>query len=163
MAQKSEIIIYQTEDNETRIETRLLDETVWLTQQQIAELFFKDKRMISEHVGNIYKECELVRESTVRKFRTVQQEGCRTVERERDHFNLDVIISVSYRVKSHRGTQFRKWATEVCLRFSQTLLHQDLGTFLRKKSLNLVKQRFLSYMMSCFLNCKQHITKSFEA
>lgn len=112
MAQKSEIIIYQTEDNETRIETRLLDETVWLTQQQIAELFSKDKRTISEHVGNIYKECELVRESTVRKFRTVQQEGCRTVERERDHFNLDVIISVSYRVKSHRGTQFRKWATE---------------------------------------------------
>lgn len=112
MAQKSEIIIYQTEDNETRIETRLLDETVWLTQQQIAELFSKDKRTISEHVGNIYKECELARESTVRKFRTVQQEGSRTVERERDHFNLDVIISVGYRVKSHRGTQFRKWATE---------------------------------------------------
>lgn len=112
MEQKSEIIIYQTEDNETRIETRLLYETVWLTQQQMAELFSKDKRTISEHIGNIYNECELVRESTVRKFRTVQQEGSRTVERERDHFNLDVIISVGYRVKSHRGTQFRKWATE---------------------------------------------------
>ncbi|MBW2596464.1 MAG: virulence RhuM family protein [Deltaproteobacteria bacterium] len=112
MAQKSEIIIYQTEDNETRIETRLLDETVWLTQQQMAELFAKDKRTISEHIGNIYKEGELVKESTVRKFRTVQKEGSRTVERDRDHFNLDVIISVGYRVKSHRGTQFRKWATE---------------------------------------------------
>ncbi len=112
MKQTSEILIYQTEDNETQIETRLLDETVWLTQQQMADLFAKDKRTISEHIGNIYNEAELVKKSTVRKFRTVQKEGTRTVERDRDHFNLDVIISVGYRVKSHRGTQFRKWATE---------------------------------------------------
>ena len=112
MGRTSEILIYQTEDNETRIETRLLDETVWLTQQQMAELFAKDKRTISEHIGNIYKEGELVKESTVRKFRTVQKEGTRAVERDRDHFNLDVIISIGYRVNSHRGTQFRKWATE---------------------------------------------------
>jgi hypothetical protein len=112
MEQTSEILIYQAEDNETRIETRLLDETVWLTQQQMAELFSKDKRTISAHIGNIYKEGELVEESTVRKFRTVQKEGNRSVERDRKHFNLDVIISVGYRVKSHRGVQFRKWATE---------------------------------------------------
>lgn len=112
MGHTSEILIYQTEDNETRIETRLLDETVWLTQQQMAELFAKDKRTISEHISNIYKEGELVKESTVRKFRTVQKEGTRAVERDRDHFNLDVIISIGYRVNSHRGTQFRKWATE---------------------------------------------------
>ena len=112
MKQTSEILIYQAEDNETRIETRLMDETVWLTQQQMAELFSKDKRTISEHIGNIYKEGELVKESTVRKFRTVQKEGNRNVERDREHFNLDVIISVGYRVKSHRGIQFRKWATE---------------------------------------------------
>ena len=74
MGHTSEILIYQTEDNETRIETRLLDETVWLTQQQMAELFAKDKRTISEHIGNIYKEGELVKELTVRKFRIVQKE-----------------------------------------------------------------------------------------
>jgi hypothetical protein len=77
MGHTSEILIYQTEDNETRIETRLLDETVWLTQQQMAELFAKDKRTISEHIGNIYKEGELVKELTVRKFRIVQKEGTR--------------------------------------------------------------------------------------
>jgi len=91
MEQTTEILIYQAEDNETRIETRLLDETVWFTQQQMAELFSKDKRTISEHIGNIYKEGELVKESTVRKFRTVQKEGNRSVERDREHFNLDVI------------------------------------------------------------------------
>ncbi|RZB30030.1 MAG: hypothetical protein SRB1_02310 [Desulfobacteraceae bacterium Eth-SRB1] len=96
MEQTSEILIYQTEDNETRIETRLLNETVWLTQQQMAELFAKDKRTISEHIGNIYKEWELVKESTVRKFRTVQKEGPRTVERDKNHFKLDVIISQAF-------------------------------------------------------------------
>ena len=93
MEQTSEILIYQTEDNETRIETRLLDETVWLTQQQMAELFAKDKRTISEHIGNIYKEGELVKESTVRKFRTTAADGkCYQVA----HYNLDVIISQAF-------------------------------------------------------------------
>ncbi len=93
MEQTSEILIYQTEDNETRIETRLLDETVWLTQQQMAELFAKDKRTISEHIGNIYKEGELVKESTVRKFRTTAADGKRY---QVAHYNLDVIISQAF-------------------------------------------------------------------
>jgi hypothetical protein len=109
---KSNILIYQTEDGVTKIETRLLDETVWLTQTQLCELFQKSKSTVSEHLKNIFEEGELNHFSTVRKFRTVQSEGSRTVEREVDFYNLDVIISVGYRVKSHRGTQFRIWATQ---------------------------------------------------
>ena len=109
---KSNIFIYQTEDGVTKIETRLLDETVWLTQAQLCELFQKSKSTVSEHLKNIFEEGELNHFSTVRKFRTVQSEGSRTVEREVDFYNLDVIISVGYRVKSHRGTQFRIWATQ---------------------------------------------------
>ncbi|SHG19689.1 Uncharacterized conserved protein [Flavobacterium fluvii] len=109
---KSNILIYQTEDGITKIETRLLDETVWLTQTQLCELFQKSKSTVSEHIKNIFEEGELNHFSTVRKFRTVQSEGSRTVEREVDFYNLDVIISVGYRVKSHRGTQFRIWATQ---------------------------------------------------
>ena len=108
----SEVLIYQTSDGETRVQVRLVDDTVWLTQRQMAELFQKDVRTISEHVGNVYDEGELPREATIRKFRIVQSEGNRQVEREVDHYNLDVIISVGYRVKSHRGTQFRIWATQ---------------------------------------------------
>jgi hypothetical protein len=109
---KSEIILYQTEDNRTRIEVRLEDETVWLTQRQLAELFQKDVRTINEHIQNIFEEGELQRGATIRKFRIVQAEGARSVEREVDFYNLDVIISVGYRVKSPRGTQFRIWATQ---------------------------------------------------
>jgi hypothetical protein len=107
----SSLILYQTEDGQTRVEVHLLDETVWLTQAQMAELFSKDKRTISEHIQNIFKEGELPTDSTVRNFRIVQKEGTREVSRLVDHYNLDVIISVGYRVKSHRGTQFRIWAT----------------------------------------------------
>lgn len=105
------LILYQTEDGKTQIEVQLLDETVWLTQAQMAELFSKDKRTISEHIQNIFKEGELSADSTVRNFRTVQKEGAREIARQVDHYNLDAIISVGYRVKSHRGTQFRIWAT----------------------------------------------------
>lgn len=105
------LILYQTEDGKTQIEVQLLDETVWLTQAQMAELFSKDKRTISEHIQNIFKEGELSIDSTVRNFRIVQKEGLREVARQVDHYNLDAIISVGYRVKSHRGTQFRIWAT----------------------------------------------------
>ncbi len=107
----SSLILYQTEDGQTRVEVHLLDETVWLTQTQMAELFSKDKRTISEHIQNIFNEGELTIDSTIRKFRIVQKEGTREVSRLVDHYNLDVIISVGYRVKSHRGTQFRIWAT----------------------------------------------------
>ena len=109
---KSEIILYQTEDNRTRIEVRLENETVWLTQKQMAELFQKDVRTINEHIQNVFGEGELQRGATIRKFRIVQLEGARSVEREVDFYNLDVVISVGYRVKSPRGTQFRIWATQ---------------------------------------------------
>jgi hypothetical protein len=112
MENLSNILIYQTEDGVTKIETRLQEETVWLTQAQLCELFQKSKATISEHLKNIFVEGELNEKSTVRKFRTVQTEGSRQVEREIDFYNLDVIISVGYRVKSHRGTQFRIWATQ---------------------------------------------------
>ncbi len=110
--EKGEILIYQNTDGNIKIDVRLEEETVWLSQNQMGQLFGKDKRTISEHIGNLYKEGELDKSSTVRKFRTVQTEGKREVERELDFYNLDVIISVGYRVKSQQGTQFRIWATQ---------------------------------------------------
>jgi hypothetical protein len=107
----SEIVLYQTADGRTRIECRFEGETIWLSQKVIGELFQKDVRTINEHIQNVFAEGELQRGPTIRKFRIVQQEGSRNVEREVDFYNLDVIISVGYRVKSHRGTQFRQWAT----------------------------------------------------
>jgi hypothetical protein len=109
---RSEILIYQTEDGRTRIDVRLEDETVWLSQKLMAELFPKDVRTINEHIKNIYSEGELEPEATIRKFRIVQTEGARQVSRNVDFYNLEVIISIGYRVKSHRGTQFRIWATQ---------------------------------------------------
>src|SRR5664280_2328772 len=116
---KSEIILYQTEDGRTRIQCRFEGETIWLTQKLMAELFQKDVRTINEHIQNVFEEGELQRRATIRKFRIVQPEGARSVEREVDFYNLDAIISVGYRVKSHRGTQFRQWATA---RLSEYLL-----------------------------------------
>jgi hypothetical protein len=113
MNNKNEIIIYTTEDGKETFEVNLKEETVWLSQRQMSELFGKDVRTINEHIGNVYKEKELAKYSTIRKFRIVQKEGNRQVERKRNCYNLDVIISVGYRVKSQRGTQFRIWATNV--------------------------------------------------
>ena len=107
----SDIVIF--EEDAGPVEVRLEGETVWLSQKQMAELFGKDLRTISEHVGNVYEEDELGREATIRKFRIVRQEGNRQVRRAIDHYNLDVIISVGYRVKSQRGVRFRQWATRV--------------------------------------------------
>lgn len=108
----SEILLYQTEDGRTRLDVRFEGETVWLAQKQLAELFQKDVRTINEHIHNIYEEGELSPEATIRNFRIVRKEGARDVSRPIDFYNLDVIIAVGYRVKSHRGTQFRRWATE---------------------------------------------------
>ena len=107
-----EVLLYQTDDGKTRLEVQLEGETVWLSQKQMADLFQKDVRTISEHILNVYEEGELTPEPTLRNFRRVQSEGKRQVERDVAHYNLDVIISVGYRVKSHRGTQFRIWATQ---------------------------------------------------
>lgn len=110
--EQGEVVIYQTDDGETKIDVRFVDETVWLTQAQLVELFQSSKANISEHIKNIYNEEELDKESTVRKFRIVQIEGEREVERNIIHYNLDTIISLGYRVKSKIATNFRRWATE---------------------------------------------------
>ncbi|MEO1853060.1 virulence protein RhuM/Fic/DOC family protein [Chromohalobacter sp.] len=113
MSEQPQILIY--EDADKAVDVRLDEgrETVWLTQRQMAELFDKDVRTVNEHVLNVYKEGELEREPTIRKFRIVRQEGSRQVMRAIEHYNLDVIISVGYRVKSQAGTRFRQWATRV--------------------------------------------------
>ena len=108
---KSQIIIYKTEDGQTKIDVRFENETVWLTQKNLAELFQVTIPTINEHIKNIYEEAELKKDSTVRKFLIVQKEGTREVSRELDYYNLDLIISVGYRVKSSVSTAFRQWAT----------------------------------------------------
>lgn len=108
-----EIIIYQTEDGQAKLDVRLEKETIWLNLNQLALLFERDKSVVSRHIRNVYRERELTEQATVAKFATVQTEGGRTVERSIEFYNLDVIISVGYRVKSLRGTQFRIWATQV--------------------------------------------------
>ena len=108
----SEILLYQNQDGTIKIDVRLDQETVWLTQNQIALLFGKARSTVAEHILNVFSENELEEIRTCRKFRQVQQEGARSIEREVDHYNLDVIISVGYRVKSQQGTQFRIWATQ---------------------------------------------------
>ena len=109
----SEIILYQAPDNQTVLEVRFEDETIWLTQAQIVTLFSTSKANVSEHIKQIYQSRELEIEATVRKFRTVQIEGHRSVTRSSDHYNLDMIISIGYRVNSIQGTQFRIWANKV--------------------------------------------------
>lgn len=108
---QNQMIIYEGNDGESRVEVRFEGETVWLTQAQLVELFGSSKANISEHIKNIYMEKELSHQSTVRKFRTVQKEGEREVSRDIEHYNLDLIISLGYRVKSHIATKFRIWAT----------------------------------------------------
>ena len=108
----SQFLVYQTEDGNLKIDVRFEGETVWLAQQQMAELFQTTKQNISLHIQNIYEERELERESTVKESLTVQMEGCRSVRRRVELYNLDVIISVGYRVKSAVATRFRIWATQ---------------------------------------------------
>lgn len=110
---ENEIIIYQTQDGQTKIDVKIENETVWLSQNQMAELFQTTKQNISLHIKNIFEEGELEETSTVKDYLTVQNEGSRKVSRNIALYNLDVIISVGYRVKSLRGTQFRIWATQV--------------------------------------------------
>ena len=107
------IIIYQTDDGSINLEVKMDKDTVWLTQAQMVELFQTTKQNVSLHVNNVYKECELEEKSTVKEYLTVQNEGKRSVRRMVKYYNLDVIISVGYRVKSQRGTQFRIWANRV--------------------------------------------------
>ena len=113
MKEEQKIVIYQTEDGQTQIDVRLENETVWLTQAQMAELFQTTKQNVSLHLNNLYKEGELQKEGTVKEYLTVQQEGKRRVSRRVKYYDLDVIISVGYRVHSKRGTAFRIWARQI--------------------------------------------------
>jgi hypothetical protein len=108
----SNLVLYQTEDGRTRIQCRFENETVWLSQALISELFEKDVRTINEHLVNIFNERELSKEATIRKFRIVRVEGKREVAREIEYYNLDAVLAVGFRVRSQRGTQFRIWATQ---------------------------------------------------
>lgn len=116
-SQQDQILIYRTETGHTQIEVRLEEETVWLSQDQMAQLFGQTKQNISLHIRNIYKEGELEESSTVKDYLTVKKEGKRNVSRNLNYYNLDVIISVGYRVKSNRGTQFRIWANKILKEF----------------------------------------------
>ena len=111
MKEKNEIILFENQG--MKLEVNLKDETVWLNLEQMTELFKRDKSVISRHISNIFKEKELEQNSTVAKFATVQNESGRTVTRNIDYYNLDVIISVGYRVKSKEGTKFRQWANKI--------------------------------------------------
>ena len=104
--------MYQSEDGKTHVDVRIEDDTVWLAQMGLADLYSTTKQNISLHIQNIYQEGELKKDSTVKKYLTVQKEGKREVKRELEYYNLEMIIAVGYRVRSHRGTQFRRWATE---------------------------------------------------
>ena len=110
--QQSQFLIYQTEDGRIKIDVRFEDESVWLTQQMMADLFQTSKQNVSHHIKSIFEERELSSEATVKKFLTVQQEGTRQVQRQLEYYNLDMIISVGYRIKSHVATRFRIWATQ---------------------------------------------------
>ena len=107
------IIIYQSEDGKTQLDVKLEGETVWLTQAQMVELFQTSKQNVSLHINNIYKEGELEKEATVKDYLTVQSEGARTIHRRVKYYNLDMIISVGYRVNTRRGIRFRQWANSI--------------------------------------------------
>ena len=131
---QDQIVIYQTEDGQTQIDVRLENETVWLTQAQMAELFETDRTSIVRHINNIYRVDELEREATCAKIAQVQTEGNRQVTRTIPYFNLDMIISVGYRVNSKRGVKFRQWANRVLKEYlvkdyagNERIRHEQIG------------------------------------
>ena len=112
MKEENKIILYQDDNEITRVSVRFADEDLWLTQAQLVEIYQTSKSNVSEHIKHIFEDGELAKEATVRKFRTVQIEGPRKVEREVEHYNLDMIIALGYRVQSQVATRFRRWATQ---------------------------------------------------
>ena len=129
----SEFSLYETEDGRTRVECRFIDNSLWLSQTQMVELFQSSKQNISLHVKNVLTEGELQAAATVKEYLTVQQEGNRRVKREVKIYNLDVIISVGYRVKSQRGTQFRIWANKI---LKEYLLNLNRSSLTAKRTTN---------------------------
>ncbi len=161
------IEIYKTQDGNTAIEVKLESDTVWLTQAQMAILFDSSRVNITEHINNVFIEGELDRDPTCRKFRQVRKEGSREVSREIEHYNLDVIISVGYRVKSIRGTQFRQWATQ---RLKDYLVRgyalnekrlQELGWMVQMIEQSGKNESFQLQEAKGLLDILSHYTKSF--
>jgi len=136
MNKQEQIVIYQAKDGQTQIDVRLKEDTIWLTQKQMSELFEKDSDTIGLHLKNIFKSKELDKNTTTEKYSVVQKEGQRNVKRDILHYNLDAIISVGYRVNSKRGTQFRIWANKV---LKDYLIR---GFAINKKRLQKAKQQF---------------------
>lgn len=153
------IEVYQTDNLQIEIKLDLSLETLWLTQRQMAEVLDKDVRTINEHLKNIFKEQELTTDSTVRKFRIVQQEGTRQVNREVEHYNLDAILSVGYRVNSKKGTQFRQWATRT---LRQHLLEGYTLNQQRLAQRGIEMEQALSLLSSTLKN-QQMVSESGEA
>lgn len=127
----STIKIYKLDNGQSDIRVQFDNDSVWLNRQQLSELFDRDVKTIGKHINNVFREGELDEEATVAKFATVQIEGDRRVERQVEHYNLDVIISVGYRVKSKRGTQFRIWATQ---RLREYLVQVDIIKYIYNSS-----------------------------
>lgn len=112
VAMENEILLYTDETGKMNVNIRFAEEDVWVTQVQLAEIYATTRQNIGQHIENIYKDNELPREATIKKFFIVQTEGNRQVKREIDHYNLDVIIAIGYRVQSETATRFRRWATQ---------------------------------------------------
>lgn len=112
VAMENEILLYTDETGKMNVNVRFVEEDVWVTQVQLAEIYATTRQNIGQHIENIYKDNELPREATIKKFFIVQTEGNRQVKREIDHYNLDVIIAIGYRVQSETATRFRRWATQ---------------------------------------------------
>ena len=136
---KGQFLLYQTPDGVSKIEVKLQDDTVWLSLDQMAELFQRNKSTISRHIKNVLEEGELLADSTIANFATVQNEGKRHVERQITYYNLDMIISVGYRVHSYRGVQFRIWATKVLKEYIVKGIPQ------RKSSMNVQMPKKISW------------------
>ena len=142
LRKQPDFLFYTGSDGKVNIKVFLKDETIWLTQKAIGEIFGKSKATISEHLKNIYAEGELIADATVRNFRTVQKEGKREVERNRLHYNLDVIISVGYRVNSKQGVQFRIWANKILKEYLVK------GYALNERKLKETQQQFIELQQS---------------
>ncbi|NLA86527.1 MAG: hypothetical protein GXY41_08335 [Phycisphaerae bacterium] len=126
-----DILIYRTENGQTKLQVRLEGETLWLSQRLMAELFQVSVKTVNGHLKNVYDEGELEPGATIRKFRIVQTEGTRQVTREVDHYNLDMIISVGYRIKSHIATHFRQWATQRLREYMQNTIKEKYAVLYR--------------------------------
>ena len=157
MNENNQIIIYQTEDGQTQVDVRMENETVWLTQAQMAELFQTDRTSIVRHINNIYKVEELERESTSAKIAQVQMEGHRTVTRQIPYFNLDMIISAGYRVNAKRGVQFRRWASKILKEF--LVKGYAVNDRLRRDQLGELRQ--LVQLVGCTLQSRDISAESF--